>query len=88
MEKLSRYQPTENLEKEFCRICGVQLFTRHRKYVNKVYINLAVLDENHGLQPEYHQFVGSKAKWHEISDTLPQYAEWPDDDPQMPGETS
>jgi hypothetical protein len=79
-KNLSRYEPTENLRKEFCRICGVQLFTRHRKYAGNVYINLAVLDENRGLQPEYHQFVKSKAKWHEISDTLPQFAESPDND--------
>ena len=27
--------------------------------------------------PAYHQFVGSKAAWHEITDQLPQHDEWP-----------
>jgi len=27
--------------------------------------------------PREHDFVGSKAAWHEITDTLPQYDEWP-----------
>jgi hypothetical protein len=79
-DKLARYKPTELLEKEFCRNCGVQIFTRHRNFPGYAFINLAVVSDDHGLAPEYHQFVGSKAKWHEISDALPQFSEWPSHD--------
>jgi hypothetical protein len=78
--RLSRYKPTERLEKDFCENCGVQIFTRHESYPGLVYINLCAMTDDHSLAPEYHQFVASKAKWHEISDTLPQYTEWPDHD--------
>jgi hypothetical protein len=30
--------------------------------------------------PAYHIFVGSRAPWHKITDTAPQYDEYPDDD--------
>ena len=30
-----------------------------------------------GIRPMFHIFVGSKAPWHEITDSLPQYAELP-----------
>jgi hypothetical protein len=78
--RLSRYKPTERLEKDFCENCGVQIFTRHVSFPGLVYINLCAMTDDHSLAPEYHQFVASKAKWHEISDTLPQYTEWPDHD--------
>lgn len=79
-DNLARYRPTELLEKAFCRYCGVQMFTRHRKFPGFAYINLAVVSDDHDLVPEYHQFVGSKAKWHQISDALPQFDEWPGHD--------
>ena len=30
-----------------------------------------------GIRPMFHIFTGSKAPWHEITDSLPQYAELP-----------
>jgi hypothetical protein len=35
------------------------------------------LDGDPGVRPREHIFVGSKAPWHEITDALPQYAQWP-----------
>ena len=39
-------------------------------------IPLAILDDP-PMRPELHCFVGSKAPWFEITDNLPQYAEYP-----------
>jgi hypothetical protein len=35
------------------------------------------LDDDPGLRPQAHIFVGSKAIWYEIADDLPQFAEYP-----------
>jgi len=77
-EKLSRYQPTARLEKRFCANCGVTLFTRHADFPGHTYVSLGVLSDDHEILPQYHQFTGSKAKWHMIADGLAQFAEWPE----------
>jgi len=33
------------------------------------------LDDDPGVRPESHIFVGSKAPWYDITDDLPQFAE-------------
>jgi len=39
---------------------------------------LGTLDDDPGVKPEFHVFVGSKAPWHDITDDLPQWDEKPD----------
>jgi len=59
----------------FCRVCGSNLpRTGLPEYV---VIPAGSLDDDPGMQPEAHIFVGSKAGWHEITDDLPQYEEYP-----------
>jgi hypothetical protein len=60
----------------FCRTCGSSL-----PFVNRAR-NIAVipagsLDDDPGLRPQAHIFVGSKAPWFDIADNLPQHAEYP-----------
>lgn len=38
-----------------------------------------------GIQPQGHLFTGSKAPWHEITDSLPQYRNFPPEFGDMPG---
>ena len=38
---------------------------------------VGTLDSDPGRRPREHIFVGSKAPWHEITDVLPQFEEWP-----------
>ena len=35
-------------------------------------VPLGILDDDPGVRPEFHNFVGSKASWFEITDDLPQ----------------
>ena len=37
-------------------------------------VALATLDDDPGVSPSFHSFVGSKASWFAITDDLPQYA--------------
>lgn len=59
----------------FCRQCGTTLATSHAGKVSEVAVG--TIDGDPGLRPGAHIFVGSKAPWHEITDQLPQFAEWP-----------
>lgn len=45
------------------------------------------LEGDLGIEPQFHMFVGSKAPWYTITDSLPQFEEWPPgvDAPTVPG---
>jgi len=76
-ERLAHYAITDRLTKHFCRACGTQIYSEHSSYPGFAYVCLGALDEDAGIVPGYHQFVGSRARWYTIVDDLPQFDEWP-----------
>jgi hypothetical protein len=60
-----------------CRTCGSLLFSvvRHGNYVH---VAMGTLQDEPGIRPSMHIFVGSKAPWYEIADDLPQHAGLPE----------
>lgn len=72
---LQAYASSPDTERCFCGKCGSSLVTRHSGAVGEVVV--ASVDGDPGLRAGAHIFVASKAPWHEITDTLPQFAEWP-----------
>jgi hypothetical protein len=60
----------------FCRLCGSSLFALVRDG-QFFHVTLGTLVDDPGIRPMFHIFVGSKAPWHEITDSLPQYVELP-----------
>jgi hypothetical protein len=59
----------------FCRVCGSSL--PRTGLPEFVVVPAGSLDDDPGMRPEMHIFVGSKAEWHEITDDLPQHEEYP-----------
>lgn len=59
-----------------CRKCYSFLFAavRERKYMH---VSLGMLTGMPGRVPDHHIYVGSKAPWYQITDSLPQYEELP-----------
>lgn len=55
----------------FCGKCGSTLAGTERGRITN--ITMATIDGDPGIIPEAHIFVGSKARWHTISDELPQF---------------
>jgi hypothetical protein len=55
----------------FCRVCGSSLGLPEHGRLSE--ITLGSLDTDPGVRPAEHIFVGSKAAWFEITDTLPQH---------------
>ena len=61
----------------FCDVCGSVLPHVARNDANFVLIQAGALDDDPGIRPVLHLFVGSKAAWEEITDGLPQHDEYP-----------
>ncbi|RQH04482.1 GFA family protein [Paraburkholderia dinghuensis] len=59
-----------------CARCGSLLYSVVREG-GWVHVTLGTLDDSPAIRPSAHIFVGSKAPWFEITDTLPQYDEFP-----------
>jgi hypothetical protein len=64
----------------FCRICGSKA---PRVDVGRGFaiVPMGSLDDDPGIRPSEHIWVGSKAPWHEITDDLPRYDEGPPPSP-------
>lgn len=67
------YESSPGEHKGFCGTCGSPILTRFDHEPGTVNISLGTLDDDPGVTPERHIFVGSKAPWHSITDTLPQH---------------
>lgn len=80
IEFVEGYESSPEHERRFCRKCGSPLVATHKGKVTEVV--LANVDGEPGVRPGGHIFVGSKAPWYEIADTLPQFEKWP---PEMEG---
>lgn len=59
----------------FCGLCGSLLYSLVRDGAY-VHVTLGTLIDTPSIRPSAHIFVGSKAPWFEITDSLPQHAEF------------
>ena len=71
-----RMPNTQRFGNWFCRTCG-SLVPREVAVLNVMLIPAGSLDDDPGVRPAYHIFVGSKAAWEEITGNLPQNSEYP-----------
>jgi hypothetical protein len=69
------YESSPGRQRRFCVKCGCPLVSSHSGAVGEVVAGS--LDDAPGVRPREHIFVGSKASWYEIADTLPQFEKWP-----------
>jgi hypothetical protein len=60
-------------------VCGSNILADYKPEPDVLYITLGTVDGDPICPPAYHQFVGSKAPWHEICDDLRQHDTGPDD---------
>ncbi len=60
----------------FCRICGSKA-PRVDAGRGFAIVPMGSLDDDPGIRPSEHIWVGSKAPWHEISDELPRFDKGP-----------
>jgi hypothetical protein len=60
--------PDGGMVKAFCRICGSSVFGGTWPSGPEVSIRLGTLDDDPGIRPQFHTFVGSKAVWESLPD--------------------
>lgn len=80
------YESSPGGYRGFCRVCGSPIINkfdvgsmlagRDPNAPSRYGIALATLDDDPGVRPEAHIFVASKAPWFEITDGLPQFADY------------
>ena len=72
---LTVYETSPGSGWAFCRVCGSSLGVPSLGQLSD--IALGPLDSDPGVRPVEHIFVGSKADWFQITDTLPQHDQRP-----------
>ena len=78
-DDVKTYPSSETSDRLFCGNCGAQLLVDYKPEPEVLYLTMGTVDGNPECPPDYHQFAGSKAPWHEITDGKPQHDTWPDD---------
>jgi hypothetical protein len=76
-DHLRRYRSSPPVERSFCADCGASLFFAVESFPDLAWVAAGTFDEDPGVRPEAHIFVGSKAPWFAITDALPQHAAYP-----------
>ena len=74
-DQLVPYASSPGKQRSFCRTCGCHLFSRAEHRPGMVFVRAGSLDDDPQMRPQCHIWVGSKAPWHEICDSLPQHQE-------------
>jgi hypothetical protein len=70
---LTRYESSPGTIRTFCRVCGATLVSLFSDSPKTLGLPMGTLDDDPGVRPAFHVFVGSKAHWFEITDDLPQF---------------
>lgn len=76
-ENLTAYKSSENVTKFFCKICGSPLISTYKNKPEVLGVPLGGIDGISEVNIEAHIFVASKAAWHKITDSVPQFESWP-----------
>ena len=75
-ERIRSFRPpdAERFTRAFCEVCGSSLPWSNEAR-GRVVVPMGTLDDDPGCSPQAHIFVGSKAPWFTITDSLPQHPE-------------
>ncbi len=76
-ELVTYYESSPGNHRGFCRVCGSPVHSKFDDHPEVLGLPLGLLDQDPGIKPGFHVFVGSKAPWHDITDDLPQFDELP-----------
>lgn len=74
-EFIQEYESSPGRNRCFCKKCGAPLVTTHAGEIGEVVVG--TVEGDPGVRPSEHIFVGSKAPWYDITDSLPQFEKWP-----------
>ena len=67
------YPSSDVNDRVFCGECGSAILVVTRKEPEFLYLSMSTVEGDPPRPTGYHQYVGSKAPWHEITDGLERY---------------
>ncbi len=73
---VQRFESSPGNFRAFCKVCGSNMPVLEGENTH-VIIPAGVIDDDPGVRPIVHIFTAFKAPWHDITDALPQFAEFP-----------
>ncbi|UCF81172.1 MAG: GFA family protein [Acidobacteriota bacterium] len=71
-DDLVNYHTDTGATRSFCRKCGTTLFYKSPRWEGENNVALGNVHGEADRVPEHHMYVDHKAKWHQITDSLPQ----------------
>ena len=78
-ELVREFESSPGVYRAFCSNCGSPVYSRWDAEPEMLRLRLGLLEQDPGRRALAHFWVGSKAKWFEISDSLPQFERGPAD---------
>ena len=75
-DSIVKYESSPGFHRSFCKACG-SVIPEGMPAIGLVVCPAGDLDGDLGIAPQMHMFTGSKAPWYQITDDLPQHAEYP-----------
>jgi hypothetical protein len=81
--EMKSYASSSQGQRSFCPMCG-SVGPMLMREMGLAVVPAGTLDGDPGIRPMGHLFVGSKAPWHTISDSLPQHDQFPPEFGEMP----
>lgn len=78
-ELMTSYRSSPDTIKRFCRVCGSPMVNSWDPEPDMYGLAMGSLDDDPGIRPSCHIFVGSRAPWYEIRDNLPQFEAFPEE---------
>ena len=76
-EKMTRFRSSPPVQRCFCPSCGSPIGFLYDEMPEAAWLVAGTLDDDPVIRPSSHIFVADKAPWHEITDELQQYQEYP-----------
>ena len=73
--ELTHYASSDDHDRVFCRVCGSNILVDLDGDPDNSYVSMSTIEGDPPRPEGYHIYVGSKAPWHEINDSLKQYDE-------------
>ena len=73
------YESSPGAFREFCPHCGTHLLIHGQTDDGSYAVPAGTLDGDPALTLVAHIFVADKVGWYQITDSLPQHAQWPSD---------
>ena len=78
-EILGSFKFSERATSYFCSQCGSGILIDDGLEADEIYVRVGTINDPVEFPPQFHEFVGSKASWWEITDDFPQFHEASDE---------